>query len=121
MLIVLWILNAVLALAFLGSGGLKIVRSREALASTRLGWATDFSVASVKLIGLVEVVGAVGLILPLLLDTAKVLSPLAAIGLFVIMIGAVVVHVRRHEAPTPAVILAVLSAASAVIGFVVLV
>lgn len=121
MLIVTWILTLLLALVFLAAGGMKVVRPKTALASTGLAWVDDFSAASVKLIGAVEVVGAAGLAVPLLTGIAPILTPLAAVGLAVVMVGAIVVHVRRHEAPTPAVVLAVLSAAAAVLGFVTLV
>ncbi|MCU1442357.1 MAG: putative rane protein [Cryobacterium sp.] len=70
----------------------------------------------VKLIGLAEVLGAIGLILPVLTGIAPVLSPIAGIGLAAIMIGAAVVHVRRNEAPGLPIGLAVLVAAAAVLG-----
>lgn len=63
--------------------------------------------------------GAIGLILPPLLNIAPVLAPIASTGLLIIMIGAVVVHIRRKESFVPALALGVLSLASAVIGFVV--
>jgi hypothetical protein len=73
----------------------------------------------VKAIGLAQVLGAIGLILPQLLNIAPVLAPIAATGLLVIMIGAVVVHIRRKEAFMSALVLGVLLLASAVVGFVV--
>ncbi|MET9423989.1 DoxX family protein [Streptomyces sp. NPDC006540] len=48
-------------------------------------------------IGALEVLGAVGLILPAVLDIAPVLVPLAAVGLALITVGAVVTRLRRHE------------------------
>jgi hypothetical protein len=60
-------------------------------------WVEDFSAGSVKAIGALEVLGAVGLILPALLDIAPVLMPLAALGLGLIMIGAAIVEFRRQE------------------------
>lgn len=118
MLIAQWILAGLLALAFLASGISKLAQPREALAKRRMGWATDFSAPAVKLIGAIEVVGAAGVILPLATGIVPVLSPLAAVGLAIVMVGAVVVHVRRTEAPWPAVALGVLAVASAVIGFI---
>jgi hypothetical protein len=105
--VLLWILQVLLALAFLGSGGLKIVRSRQALKLNGLAWVDDFSAATVKGIGVLEVLGALGLVLPMLLDVAPVLTPIAAVGLALVMAGAVVVHARRHERtalPPPAVL-----------------
>jgi hypothetical protein len=58
----------------------------------------DFSAGSVKAIGALEVLAAVGLVLPAALDIAPVLVPLAALGLVMIMVGAVITRIRRHEA-----------------------
>jgi uncharacterized membrane protein YphA (DoxX/SURF4 family) len=63
-------------------------------------WVEDFSAGTIKLIGTAEVLGALGLILPGALDIAPVLVPLAATGLAVIMIGAIITHGRRKE-PQP--------------------
>lgn len=66
----------------------------------------------VKLIGALEILAAIGLILPAVLDIVPVLVPLAALGLVLMMVGAVVVHVRRKEVPAmaPSVVLLVLAA-----------
>ncbi|MGC5225298.1 DoxX family protein [Micromonospora sp. DT81.3] len=61
--------------------------------------------------------GAIGLILPPLLGIAPVLSPIAAIALAALMLGAIVVHIRRKESFLPPLILAVLSIVAAVLGF----
>jgi len=114
---VFWILTALLAVAFLGAGGMKLAQPSEALKSRGMGWVDDFSDSSVKLIGAVEVIGAVGLVLPRLMDIAPVLSPVSALCLAAMMVGAAVVHVRRKEPPTPAAVLAVLSVVTAVLGF----
>jgi hypothetical protein len=93
----LWIIAGVLAVAFLGSGALKLVQTREKLAASGMGWAEDFSDGAVKSIGALEILGAVGLILPALLGIAPVLVPVAAVGLVLVMLGAVVTHLRRQE------------------------
>ncbi|GID92072.1 DoxX family protein [Amorphoplanes digitatis] len=95
--IVLWIIAGLLAAAFAAAGVLKLSRSKEQLAASGLAWTEDFSAGTVKLIGAVELLAAVGLILPALLDIAPVLVPLAATGLVLTMIGAIVVHARRKE------------------------
>src|SRR4029453_6966013 len=120
MITALWILNALLALAFLAAGSMKLARPKAALAEAGMTWTDDFSSPRVKAIGAAEVVGAVGLILPLATGIAPVLAPIAATALAILMIGAVVTHVRRKENATPSIVVAVLSAASAVIGFLVL-
>ncbi|MFI1992641.1 DoxX family protein [Actinoplanes sp. NPDC020271] len=110
--VVLWIIAGLLAAAFLAAGAMKMLQPKEKLIASGLGWAADFSDGQVKLIGLAEVLGAVGLLLPALLDVAPVLVPMAATGLAITMIGAIVVHVRRKEnqAVLPSLILLVLSA-----------
>lgn len=117
MSLTLWILNSVLALAFVGAGAMKLLRSPGDLKEAGMGWVDDVSPASVRIVGLIEVLGAIGLILPRALDVAPVLTPLAAVGLLGVMLGAVVVHQRRSESPVPPTVLGVLAAASAVLGF----
>jgi len=119
MTIALWILNGLLALAFVAAGAMKVARPKSALVASGMGWADDFADPTVKLIGAAEVVGGIGLILPLLTGIAPILTPIAAAALTVVMIGAVAVHVRRKENATPSIVLAVLSAVSAVVGFLV--
>jgi uncharacterized membrane protein YphA (DoxX/SURF4 family) len=120
MLIALWILNSILALGFLVFGFTKLAKSRSALAVGGMAWADDFSAPAVKLIALLEIVGAVGLILPLLTGIALILAPIAAVGLAIIMIGAAIVHLRRKEPAIPAIPLAILSTASAILGLLAL-
>jgi hypothetical protein len=81
----LWIIQGLLALLFLFAGGMKLVMPLEELtAQTPLpGW-------FVRFIGVAEVLGAIGLILPGLLHIRPGLTALAAAGLVLIMIGAVV-------------------------------
>ena len=94
----LWITAGLLAAVFLLAGSNKLFISREKLAKAPGGgWVLDFSAGFVKALGAVEILGAVGLILPALLGIAPVLVPLAAVGLATIMVGAALVTYRRHE------------------------
>ncbi|MFI6831937.1 DoxX family protein [Kribbella sp. NPDC050241] len=94
----LWIVAGVLAAFFLAAGATKLSQSRrKLLANPNMQWVEDFSAGTVKLIGTAEVLGALGLILPGALDIAPILVPLAAVGLAVIMAGAIVTHARRKE------------------------
>ena len=96
--VAVWVLSGFLALAFAGAGAMKLLRSREnLLADPRMGWAGDFSDLQVRTIGGLEVLGALGVVLPWLLDIARVLTPIAALGLAVTMVGALVTHGRRGE------------------------
>ncbi len=117
MIIVLWILLALLALFFVAAGATKLARSRAALASNGMGWVDDFSAPVVKLIALAEVVGGFGLVLPMLTGIAPVLTPIAAIALAVIMVGAAIVHARRKESPVLQIVVAVLCVVAAVLAF----
>ncbi|MFL6120855.1 DoxX family protein [Actinophytocola sp.] len=110
--VVLWVVTGLLAAAVLAAGVLKVVRPRERLQSAGMTWVEDFSDGMVKLVGVLEVLAAIGLVLPALLHIAPVFVPLAALGLVLVMIGAVVVHLRRSEASTmaPAVVLLVMAA-----------
>ncbi|RSD07347.1 DoxX family protein [Amycolatopsis eburnea] len=96
--VVLWIVAGVLAALYLAAGGMKLATPREKLLENpNMGWTADFSGAAVKGIGAVEVLGAIGLVLPWALDIAPVLTPLAATGLAVVQVGAIIVHARRKE------------------------
>ena len=95
--VVLWIVAGVLAAAFLASGLMKLAQPKKKIVDSGMGWAEDFSDGAVKGIGALEVLGALGLILPAVFDVATVLVPIAATGLALIMLGAAVTHVRRKE------------------------
>ena len=95
--VVLWIVAGVLAAVFLGSGLSKLAQPRKKIVDSGMGWAEDFSDGAVKGIGALEVLGALGLILPAVFDIATVLVPIAATGLALIMLGAAVTHARRKE------------------------
>ncbi|MEK6443293.1 DoxX family protein [Pseudonocardia sp. T1-2H] len=112
-----WILQIVLAVAFLAAGGMKLARPKPALVAAGMGYADDFADGSIKAIGMIEIVGAVGLILPWLLDVAPILTPIAAVGLAAVMAGAVVVHIRRKEQFVPPLVLGLLALVLAVIRF----
>jgi hypothetical protein len=94
----LWITAGLLAAVFLFAGSTKLFLSREKLAEAPGGgWVLDFSAGFVKALGAVEILGAVGLVLPALFGIAPVLVPLAAVGLATIMVGAAIVTYRRRE------------------------
>jgi uncharacterized membrane protein YphA (DoxX/SURF4 family) len=91
--ILLWILQVLLALLFLFSGITKLVLPVEVLNSMGSPNAVHLPGLFLKFIGLVEVFGALGLILPGVFRKRPDLTPLAAAGLVIVMIGAVVVTV----------------------------
>ncbi len=94
--IALWIVQALLALAFGMAGIMKLTQPKEKLVG-QMAWVEDFTPTIVKLIGTLELLGAIGLILPLLTGILPWLTPLAAVGLVLTMLGAMATHVRRRE------------------------
>lgn len=94
--IVLWVIAGILALVFAAAGFMKATAPKEKLAEN-MDWVEDFSPGTIKLIGVVEVLGAIGLVLPAAVDIAPVLTPLAASGLALTMVLAAVTHLRRKE------------------------
>jgi hypothetical protein len=93
---VLWIIQGLLALLFLFAGGAKLVLPVDALTKDT----PMLSGAFLRFVGVCEVLGAFGLILPGLLRIRPSLTPLAAAGLIVIMIGATVVTLMTGEGAT---------------------
>ncbi|MBX6381703.1 MAG: DoxX family protein [Microbispora sp.] len=112
--VVLWIIAALLTLAFLVGGVMKLAQPKDRLAASGMAWAEDFPVGVVKGIGALEVLGAFGLVLPAVTGIAPVLTPLAALGIALIMVGAAVVHARRGEFQVIAVNLVLLVLAGVV-------
>jgi uncharacterized membrane protein YphA (DoxX/SURF4 family) len=95
----LWIVTGLLAVVYVASGGGKLIIPKEKIAAmtSSARWVDDFSAGNVRAIGALEVLAAVGLVLPAVLDIAPVLVPLAAVGLVFLMAGAVITRIRRHE------------------------
>lgn len=91
--IALWIIQILLALLFLVAGGTKLYFSPEVLASMGPPNQVHLPGMFIKFIGVCEVLGALGLVLPGLLKIRPQLTSLAAAGLLIIMIGAVVVTI----------------------------
>jgi len=93
---VVWILQILLALAFLLAGVMKSTQPRQKLA-TNMGWVEDFSDNTVRTIGVLELLAGIGLLLPAVTGVATVLVPLAAVGLALLMLLAALTHRRRGE------------------------
>ena len=93
----LWIVQTLLAGLFLATGMIKLTQPRLKMAAGPMGWAADVTDKQFRAIGLLEVLGAMGLILPATVGIAPGLLPLAAIGLALMMVGAITTHVRYGE------------------------
>jgi uncharacterized membrane protein YphA (DoxX/SURF4 family) len=92
----LWIVQAVLAAMFVMAGLMKATQPKEKLAP-KLPWVEDFSPGTVRFIGVVELLGGLGLILPAATGIAPILTPIAATGLAITMVLAAATHIRRRE------------------------
>jgi uncharacterized membrane protein YphA (DoxX/SURF4 family) len=105
----LWITQVLLAAIFFATGLTKLTQPRLKLAAGPMSWAADVTDDQFRAVGLLEIAGALGLILPGATGTAPLLTPLAAVGLALTMIGAIVTHLRHGETKrlaTPIVLLA---------------
>ncbi len=92
----LWVTQALLAVAFLGAGATKLGTPIEEL-QAQMPWVAGAMGSAVRFIGVVEVLGALGLILPAATRIMPKLTPLAASGLLVVMVLGAVTHVSRGE------------------------
>ena len=118
MTILYWIIAGVTALAFLFAGGMKIVGPESALREKGV-LPERRSMARERGIGAVEVLGALGLILPPLTGIAPVLAPIAATGLVITMVVAVANHRSHGEPINGPIVPGALALATAVVGFIV--
>jgi uncharacterized membrane protein YphA (DoxX/SURF4 family) len=110
--IVLWVAQVLLALVFFYSGGKKLIRSNEQIQA--LPWARDLSPTMVRAIGILEALCAIGVILPVLTGILPWLTPLAAVGLVLLMLGAAWINVRLMLYPAFGVNLVLLALAAVV-------
>ncbi len=92
----LWIAQAILAVMFIMAGAMKSMQPIEELAKS-LPWVNEVSVGLVRFIGVSELLGGIGLVLPALLRIKPILTPLAALGLAVVMVFAFVYHIAKGE------------------------
>lgn len=96
--IALWVVQIFLALLFIMAGAQKLTQSREALIEGSFtGYAADYSSGFLKVLGVLEILGGLGVILPYATGIWPRLTPLAAMGLAIIMAGATNVRLRRGE------------------------
>jgi uncharacterized membrane protein len=111
----LWIVQAILAALFAMSGLAKAIQPKDKLAG-RYPWMQDFSQATVRFIGVMELLGAIGLIVPAAAGIAPVLTPIAGTGLAVMMVLAAAVHIRRKE-PSGVAVTAILFVLAALVAW----
>lgn len=93
--IALWIVQIVLAVLFLVVGFMKVFQYEQV--KQKMPWTQDVSKGLVTFIGIAEILGGIGLLLPAIVSVATWLVPLAALGLAVIMVLAGGLHIKRKE------------------------
>ena len=93
---ILWIIQGIAAAMFIMAGIMKSTQPKENLAKN-MPWVNDYSSGTVKFIGIAELLGAIGLIVPLLTGIVPILTPIAAVALCIIMILASIHHARKKE------------------------
>ena len=103
----LWIGQGLLASLFALTGAIKLIVPRERL-QVRMHWARTWPRGRIRLLGLAELAGALGLVLPRATGIAPLLTPLAAACLALLMGGAVQAHLRLRESAVPAVVVGLL-------------
>ncbi|NUR71916.1 MAG: DoxX family protein [Hamadaea sp.] len=92
-----WILAGLLALFYAYAGGKKVTQSKDQL-RPMMGWVDQVPLPLVRTIGTLEVLGAIGLILPKLTGVLPGLAIAAAVGLVLIQVGGIALHLSRGEA-----------------------
>jgi putative oxidoreductase len=94
--VALWVVQGLLAVAYLAAGFMKATRPLDTL-GTSMPWVKEVPSAFVRFIGIAEVLGAIGLILPLITGVLPWLTVAAAIGLVVVQVSAAIFHASRRE------------------------
>ena len=107
-----WIIAGILALFYLYGGGIKVVQSREKLLPM-MAWVDSTPMPAVRAIGTIELLGALGLILPPLTGIAPALALAAAAGFVLLQILATRVHLRRGDRQITLNVALLLTAAAA--------
>lgn len=109
----LWVFQVLVAVVVMVTGTVKLAISRELLVE-HMRWAASWPRWRIKLLGVAELLGALGLVLPMATGIAPLLTPLAAVGLALLMAGAVHTHRRLCEGFVPALVVGALCVAIAI-------
>lgn len=93
--ILLWIVQIILGLSFLMFGSMKAFQYEKS--KQTLPWVKDSKKGLVIFVGIAELLGGIGLILPTAFNIIPILTPIAASGIAIIMISATFLHLSRKE------------------------
>jgi hypothetical protein len=113
--VTLWVIQVLLAVVLAITGAIKLTQPRLSLQG-RMAWVVDASDAQVKGIGALEVLAAIGLVAPPLVHITTFFTPLAAVGVILLMLGAMVTHVRIGESAIWVNVLLLVLAAVVAVG-----
>ena len=108
MIIALWIATGLLALVFLAAGVTKSTTPREKLVP-KMAYMADLSDGQARTVGILEFLGALGLVLPAATGILPWLTPVAAFALALTMAGGAALHIKRKESFVPALVLGILA------------
>jgi uncharacterized membrane protein YphA (DoxX/SURF4 family) len=106
--VALWIGQGVLAALFAVSGSVKSTMSKERMIATGQTGVREFPLPVIRMVAALELLAVIGLLVPQATGVAPVFTPLAALGLAVVMVGAAVAHARLHERGTSALNLVIM-------------
>ncbi len=96
----LWVAQVLLAAAYLAAGAMKLFQPMDVLAGMGMGYVTTMPELFIRFVGLMEILGAIGLILPSLTRILPMLTPAAAVGLSIVQVAAIILHAIRGETAT---------------------
>lgn len=93
----LWIGQVLLAAVYLMAGWMKLSQPMADLATMGMGYTLEMPELFIRFVGLMEILGAIGLIAPAASRIMPILTPLAALGLSVVQVAAIILHATRGE------------------------
>ncbi len=107
--VALWVVQGLLALGFIALGSMKVFAYEKYKALTEKGRPSGISRGLATFIGIAELAGGVGIVLPMAANITPFLTLWAAVGLSAIMLLAIAFHLRRHESPVPPAVIFLLA------------
>ena len=93
----IWVAQVALAILYLMAGGMKLVQPIDALVGMGMAYAGALPEAFIRFVAFMEILGAIGLLLPAATRILPWLTPLAAVGLSFVQLSAIVLHAMRGE------------------------
>lgn len=105
----LWVAQVLLALAFGMAGSMKLTMPTEELTQKGMTFVSHYQAGTVRFIGSMEILAAIGLILPAALRRLPILTPMAATGLALVMALATQYHISHHEPAVANIVLLLLA------------